>query len=65
MRAQARPAAFPLHMALLDSNDNEIELPMSRQDIADYLALTIETVARTMSLRTRLRLTPRHRATFV
>ena len=49
MSAKQRVAAFLLHMALHSSRGDEIELPMTRQDIADYLGMTIETVSRTMT----------------
>jgi CRP/FNR family nitrogen fixation transcriptional regulator len=36
-------------MARREASEGVIELPMSRQDMADYLGLTIETVSRTLT----------------
>lgn len=47
--AQERVTVFLRRLAERQSTSGLIELPMSRQDIADHLGLTIETVSRTMT----------------
>jgi len=47
--AAEKVAAFLLDWMGKTAGDNTLHLPMSRQDIADYLGLTIESVSRSMS----------------
>ena len=47
--AAQKISAFLLEIADRETSDTIVDLAMSRQDIADYLGLTIETVSRTLS----------------
>ncbi len=44
-----RVASLLLDLAVRSGNPRVLDVPMSRQDMADYLGLTIETVSRTLT----------------
>jgi CRP/FNR family nitrogen fixation transcriptional regulator len=48
-RKNAREKVAAFLAGLADGGDSEVELPMGRQDMADYLGLTIETVSRMLT----------------
>jgi CRP/FNR family nitrogen fixation transcriptional regulator len=47
--AAQKISAFLTEIAVREGSESVVDLAMSRQDIADYLGLTIETVSRTLS----------------
>ena len=47
--AEERIMSFLLDMSARASSKELVELPMTRQDVADYLGLAIETVSRTLT----------------
>jgi len=49
MSARQRFVLFLLEMARRQNRSDTVDLPMARQDIADYLGLGIETVSRTIT----------------
>ena len=47
--AECRVAAFLIDLSMRLRKTNSLDLPMSHQDIADHLGLTIETLSRTIT----------------
>jgi CRP/FNR family nitrogen fixation transcriptional regulator len=47
--AYEKVASFLMDLAQYSAGDRAVQVPMSRQDMADYLGLTIETVSRMLT----------------